>query len=577
MSNFLNDNPDLLFTLNNLNLQEVVRLKEKNYSESAKFDTAPENYEDAIDGYRRVLDVIGEIAGERIAPRSRQVDEEGPHFENGKVTYHPLTVQNLEDLSKAGVMGVILPREYGGLNFPNTIYTMMTEMVSRADASLQNLFGLQDIAETISVFGSDEQKKKYLPRFCTGEADGAMDLTEPDSGSDLQSVRLKASQDENGQWYLDGMKRFITNGCAKIHLVLARSEEGTTDGRGLSMFICERTPDLVVRRIEHKLGIHGVATAELQYNHVPAELCGQRRYGLTRYVMSLMNGARVAISAQALGIAEAAFREARKYASEREQFKQSIDRFPAIYDMLARMKAGLAASRALLYETTTAVDLRNSYDEIMTHGSKEEITQEVREKARYYKEVAAVLTPMSKALSTETANKICYDCIQIHGGTGYMHDFDAERYYRDVRITNIYEGTTQLQVVAAIGGVKKRVLDKEIQALFNGIPAEGDAGELREILSGMYAKHLEAVRFLVEKKDVTDQPLHELRARNLVENETFVFVGLLMLRSALRDPVRLPLAEQYIRDARFDFERNWNIVMNGGTSVIEKHRQVIDY
>ena len=250
--------------------------------------------------------MVGEVAGERIAPRSRQVDEEGPEFEDGVVTYHPLTVKNLEDLRLAGVDGVILPREYGGLNFPTTIYTVMTELVSRADASLQNLFGLQDIAETISEFGNEEQKAKYLPRFACGEADGSMDLTEPDSGSDLQSVRLKATQDADGKWYLDGMKRFITNGCAKIHLVLARSEEGTSDGRGLSMFICEKTPELVVRRIEHKLGIHGVATAELQYNHVPAELCGQRRFGLTRYVMSLMNGARVAIRAQALGIAEAA-------------------------------------------------------------------------------------------------------------------------------------------------------------------------------------------------------------------------------------------------------------------------------
>ena len=284
MSNFFSDNQDLVFTLKNIDLKEVMVLKENNYTEIAKFDTAPENYEDALDNFERVLAVVGEIAGERIAPRSRQVDEEGPEFKDGVVTYHPLTVQNLEDLRAAGVMGVMLPREYGGLNFPNTVYTMMTEMVSRADASLQNLFGLQDIAETICEFGSEEQKAKYLPRFAVGEADGSMDLTEPDSGSDLQSVRLKASQDADGNWYLDGNKRFITNGCAKVHLVLARSEEGTTDGRGLSMFICEKDDNLVVRRIEHKMGIHGVATAELQYNHVPAELCGKRKFGLIRDV-----------------------------------------------------------------------------------------------------------------------------------------------------------------------------------------------------------------------------------------------------------------------------------------------------
>ena len=575
MSNFFTDNQDLLFTLKNLDLEKLMQLKENNYQESKKFDTAPENYEDAMDNFERVLTVIGEVTGERIAPRSRQVDEEGPHFENGVVTYHPLTVKNLEDLKSAGVMGVILPREYGGLNFPTTIYTMMTEMVSRADASLQNLFGLQDIAETICEFGSEEQRRKYLPRFASGEADGAMDLTEPDSGSDLQSVRLKATQDpETGKWYLDGMKRFITNGCAQIHLVLARSEEGTSDGRGLSMFICEKCPELVVRRIEHKLGIHGVATAELQYNHVPAELCGQRRRGLTRYVMSLMNGARVAISAQAVGIAEASYREARKYASEREQFKQSIDRFPAIYDMLAKMKTKLVASRALLYETTKNVDLRNYYNHKVDHAPAAEITAEDRECAKYYSRVAAVLTPMSKALSTEAANQICYDCIQIHGGTGYMHDFGAERYYRDVRITNIYEGTTQLQFVAAIGGVMQRALDPIIREMFEKSAEEGLLGRLKRTLADMYAKHLEAVKFVAEKKD---SAYHDLRAKNMVENETFVFVGLLMLRDALKDAERVPLAERYITDAQQDFERNYNIITSGDLSIIDRHRDVIDY
>lgn len=570
MSNFFSDNQDLVFTLKNLDLKEVMERKENNYTEFLKFDTAPENYEDALDSFERVLSVVGEISGERIAPRARQIDEEGPEFKDGVVTYHPLTVQNLDDLRAAGVMGVMLPREYGGLNFPNTIYTMMTEMVSRADASLQNLFGLQDIAETICEFGSEEQKAKYLPRFAIGEADGSMDLTEPDSGSDLQSVRLKAVQDADGNWFLEGNKRFITNGCAKIHLVLARSEEGTSDGRGLSMFICEKNDDLVVRRIEHKLGIHGVATAELQYNHVPAELCGKRKFGLIRYVMSLMNGARVAISAQAVGVAEAAYRAARQYASERTQFKQSIDQFPAIYDMLAKMKVKLAASRALLYETTTAVDLRSVYGHIVDGADKSAITPEVREKSKYYTELAATLTPMSKALSTESANQICYDCIQIHGGTGYMHDFDAERFYRDVRITNIYEGTTQLQVVAAIGGVMKRSLDGEIQKMLDRAADD----ELKAIIVDMYEKQLKAVDFVAAKKN---PEYHNLRARNLVENETFIFVGLLMLRDAAKDAARMPLAERYIRDAAFDFDRNYNIVMSDDVSTIEKHRDVIDY
>ncbi|MBQ7400543.1 MAG: acyl-CoA dehydrogenase family protein, partial [Lentisphaeria bacterium] len=542
------------------------------YTENQKFEDAPLNYEDALDSFERVLDVIGDITGERIAPRARQVDEEGPKFENGVVTYHPLTVQNLKDLRAAGVMGVMLPREYGGLNYPNTIYTMMTEMVSRADASLQNLFGLQDIAETIYEFGSDEQRAKYLPAFATGEADGSMDLTEPDSGSDLQSVRLRATQDENGNWFLDGNKRFITNGCSQTHLVLARSEEGTSDGRGLSMFICSKCPELVVRRIEHKMGIHGVATAELQYNHVPAELCGKRKMGLIRYVMSLMNGARVAISAQALGIAEAAYREARQYASEREQFKVTIDNFPPVYDMLARMKAKLTAARALLYETTKCVDLRTCY----VHRSENPATADAESKAaaKYYTEVAATLTPMSKAMSTESANQLCYDNIQIHGGTGYMHDFDSERLYRDVRITNIYEGTTQLQVVAAIGGVMKRSLDKMMNELFDAIPETDFTSPLKAILKKEYDMQHEAVNFITEKKD---PDYHNLRARSMVENETFLFVGLLLLRDALKDADREAVTERYILDGEKDFERNYKLVMSDDRSVMEKHRSIIDY
>ena len=573
MSNFFTDNADLLFTLDNLEIQEAMRLIEKDYTEAQKYDTAPESFEDALDSFHRILDVIGDVAGERIAPRARQVDEEGPKFENGVVTYHPLTVQNLNDLKAAGVMGVILPRQYGGLNFPLSVYTMMTEMVSRADASLQNLFGLQDIADTICEFGSEEQRQKYIPRFVTGEADGSMDLTEPDSGSDLQSVRLKATQDADGKWYLDGMKRFITNGCSQIHLVLARSEEGTTDGRGLSMFICEKCPQLVVRRIEHKMGIHGVATCELQFNHVPAELCGMRKRGLIKYVISLMNGARVSISAQAVGIAEAAYREARKYASEREQFKQSIDKFPAIYDMLARMKAQLAASRALLYETTRCVDLRQAYTNLVDAGDKDPA---VSEKAKLYVSLCDVLTPMSKALSTEAANKIAYDCIQIHGGTGYMHDFDAERLYRDARITNIYEGTTQLQVVAAIGGVMGRTLDGRIAEMMAFVSDEGISGELKKIVAEMLEKQRAAIDFVAGMK-ATAPDYRNLRARALVENETFIFAGMLLLRDAQKDPAREAIAERYIRDAKFDFLRNHELIMSGDCTTIARHEEVTAY
>ncbi|MBE6369412.1 MAG: acyl-CoA dehydrogenase [Lentisphaerae bacterium] len=570
MANFFSDNRDLEFTLNNLDLIEAVTLRENNYKFAEEFETAPVDYADALDNFNRVLSVVGEICGDNIEPRSRTVDREGPHFADGVVTYHPLTQANLEDLRKADVSGVMLEHRFGGLNFPVSVYTMMTEMVSRADASLQNLFGLQDIAETIAEFGSEEQKQQYLPLFAKGLVDGSMDLTEPDYGSDLQAVKLRAWQDENGQWYLNGMKRFITNGCAQVHLVLARSEEGTGDGRGLSMFICEACPQLVVRRIEDKMGIHGVATCELQYNDVPAQLCGKRRLGLIRYVMSLMNGARVAISAQAVGIAEAAYRAARQYAAEREQFKKSIDKFPAIYDMLAGMKAKLTAARTLLYETTRAVDLRTVYTHL-AEGS--EATPEIREMAKYYNKLAAILTPMCKAMATESANQIAYDTIQIHGGTGFMRDFNAERFYRDARITNIYEGTTQLQVVAAIGGVMQRDADKRLNEMF-ALEYTGESARLAELVKAMYAKQLEAVKFVADRKDVA---YHDLHARDLVEMETYVFVGMLMLRDAQKCEDRFVLAERYILDAQAEFAKRYAKVMSGDQTVIDHHRDVIDY
>ncbi len=570
MANFYKDNTDLQFSLDNLDLAEAVALREDNYKFVKEFDSAPADFADAQDNYRRVLEVVGEICGDKIDPRSRQVDEEGPHFENNTVTYHPLTVKNLEDLKAAEVCGVMLPHQYGGLNFPVSVYTMMTEMVSRADASLQNLFGLQDIAETICEFGTEEQRQQYLPKFATGEYDGSMDLTEPDYGSDLQAVRLRAYQDENGQWYLNGMKRFITNGCAKVHLVLARSEEGTSDGRGLSMFICEAGPKLVVRRIEHKLGIHGVATTELQYNDVPAQLCGKRRFGLIKYVMSLMNGARVAISAQALGVAEAAYREARKYASEREQFRKSIDNFPAVYDMLSSMKVKITAARALLYETTRAVDLRTGY----THKAEsDDATAEDRANQKYYNKVAAVLTPMCKAWATEIANQVAYDALQIHGGTGYMHDFNVERYYRDARITNIYEGTTQLQVVAAIGGVIQRDNDKRILELM-ALPFTGRAAELKETVACMREKLLKAIDFVVARKC---PEYHDLMARSLVDMETYVFVGMLLLRDALKCEDRMAIAERFILDAIPEFEKRFVRVMSGDDKLMENKRDIIDY
>ncbi len=570
--NFYLDNPDLRFRLMQAGLEDAVRLRERDFRQAEQFPEAPESFEDALDSYDKVLEMCGEICGELIAPRATDVDREGCRLENGRVTYAEGTRENLKNLRQAELMGAMLPREYGGLNLPVTVYTMMNEMISRADGSLQNLFGLQDIAETINRFGSEEQKQRYLPRFASGEADGAMALTEPEAGSDLQAVQLKARFDsKTNTWRLNGMKRFITNGCAKILLVLARSEEGSKDGRGLSMFVCERCPELVVRRIEDKLGIHGSPTCELQFNDVPAELVGERRRGLTRYVMSLMNGARVAISSQGVGIAEAAYREALDYARAREQFGKTIDKFPAVYEMLVRSKVMIVAARALLYETTKYVDLRDEYELLVNRTDRKELDPKVRRLARTYSKIAAELTPLSKAFSTEMANQVATLGIQVHGGTGFMRDFNAERYYRDVRITNIYEGTTQLQHVAAIGGIIQRVLDPVINQL-SELPYEGKLRRLASRVDVGHDKLLQAVRFVEEHNE---SEYFELMAGRLCEMETIVFVSFLLLRDALAQRDREMFAERYILDMLPVLDMHHAYITSGDFSMIDRHEDLL--
>lgn len=568
--NFYTDNADIRFHLMNVGLEEVVRMRENDFRQAEEFLEAPESFADALDSYDKVLDMVGQMCAELIAPRAEDVDKVGAQLQGGAVAYAPGTQADIEDLTKAQLMGVMLPRKFGGLNMPVTVYTMMTEMVSRGDASLQNIFGLQDIAETINRFGSDEQKAKYLPRFASGEADGAMALTEPEAGSDLQAVQLKARFDETAnQWYLNGMKRFITNGCAKVLLVLARSEAGTKDGRGLSMFVCESCPQLVVRRIEDKLGIHGSPTCELQFNDVPAELVGARRRGLTKYVMSLMNGARVAIGAQALGVAEAAYREALDYAREREQFDKPIMKFPAVYEMLVRNRVDIMAARSLLYETTKQVDLRDAYEEMNTSATKTD--PDMRQKEKAQNRIAAALTPLTKAYLTELANRVAYDCIQIHGGTGYMRDFPAERLYRDARITNIYEGTTQLQYVAAIGGVIQRVLDPLMTEL-RQLPYEGKLRRLASSVDVAHEKVQKAVRFVDERDD---REYFDLMARRLCHMETLVFCSYLLLRDAFRDKDREPAAERFIQEMRPAVDLDCEIAVSGDFSLIDDHETIL--
>ena len=568
--NFYRDNPDIRFRLQTLDLEEVVRMREQDYAQAAEFPEAPADFADALDSYDRVLEMVGALSGGTIAPRAAAVDEEGARLVKGTVHYAAGTVENLRDLGLAQLMGVMLPRRYGGLNCPSTVYAMMTEMVSRADASLQNLFGLQDIAETICRFGDEAQKAYFLPKFASGEVDGAMALTEPEAGSDLQAVQLKAHLDEGtGQWYLSGMKRFITNGCAKVLLVLARSEEGTRDGRGLSMFVCERCPELVVRRIENKLGIHGSPTCELQFNRVPAQLVGARRRGLTRYVMSLMNGARVAISAQALGIAEAAWREGYKYAQAREQFGRAIGKMPPVYEILVRNKVAIMAARALLYETTKMVDRRDSYEELLNHT--ENPSAELRQLEKSSTRIAAEMTPLAKAFCTELANSVAYDTIQIHGGTGYMKDFPAERLYRDARITNIYEGTTQLQYVAGIGGVMLRLLEP-MMAELSQIPYEGKLRRLASAVDVAREKLQRAVRMVEERKDAD---YFDLMARPLCRMETIVLVSYLLLRDATRDRARAVVAERFVLDWLPKVNAHYEVIERHDVSLIDSHEQIL--
>jgi hypothetical protein len=457
--NFFLDNPDLQFRLEQLDLREALEFKEKGYSEAAVFPGAPRNYPDAKDNYRIVLEILGEICGERVAPRAAEADEEGAQFDDGVVTYAAATQDAIDALRSAELFGAMLPREFGGLNLPESIYQMMVEVVARAESGLMTVYGLQEIASLIEEYADPETKARVLPRFSRGEISGAMVLTEADAGSDLGAVATRATLDDaTGKWHLNGVKRFITNGLADVSVVMARSEEGSTDARGLSMFVVEKDETVKIRRIETKMGIHASPTCEIQYNNTPAILLGKRRFGLMRYAMNLMNGARLAVAAQAMGIAEAAYREADDYSKERIQFGKPIRALPAVGRLLLGMKVDLQATRALLAETARWVDLWKVYEKAMGDGTAPD-PDAARARHKQCQGLAETLTPMVKYCSTEMGNRVCYQSMQVHGGVGYMREFNIERLFRDVRITNIYEGTSQLQVVAAIGKLLNRNLD----------------------------------------------------------------------------------------------------------------------
>lgn len=565
MGNFYKDNSDLQFHFSHFDWDRIVTLKEKNFIEKDLYDYAPQDVPDAVDSYEKILEVVGQIAADIIAPNADKVDEVGVSFENGEVRYAPHTEEALKACRQADLMGFTIPRKYGGLNAPITLYTMAIEIISRADAAFMNIFGLQsDIADTIYKFADEEIKEQYLPRLCSENITSSMVLTEPDAGSDLQSVMLKAYQDEKGNWYLHGVKRFITNGNGQIALVLARSEPGTTDGRGLSLFLYERDEHLKIRRIENKLGIHGSPTCELQFNHAPAKLIGKRRMGLIKYVMTLMNEARVGVSAQAVGIAEAAYREALKYANERIQFKRPIKELPPVAEMLANMKVAIEAGRTLLYETTRVVDLRDCLEEYLNEHP--DADPELKNELKKYSEYAGMLTPMCKAFNTEMVNRVTYDAIQVHGGTGYMKEFPVERLYRDARITSIYEGTTQMQIVAAIGGVMKGTVFEYIQDLKETHDLEPLA-YYRDQVEKLTEDLKESVELVKAREDQNYLNYH---SRRLVEMAIIIIQALLLIRDAVRNDHKKDVLKYYLEYYIPEFYTRKHLIDNNVTTLLEK-------
>ncbi len=544
MANYYTDHPEFDFHLNHPLMKRIVELKERDFADKDEYDDAPVDYQDAIENYKRVLDITGDIAANVLEPNSEDVDLEGPHLVDGRMHYASKTYENIDVTRKAGLWGISMPRRYGGLNMPVTPYSMASEIVAAADAGFQNIWSLQDCIETLYEFGSEEQRRKYIPRVCAGET-MSMDLTEPDAGSDLQRVMLKATYSEaDGCWLLNGVKRFITNGDSDIHLVLARSEAGTHDGRGLSMFIYDKNQGgVTVRHIENKLGIHGSPTCELVYKNAKAELCGSTRMGLIKYVMALMNGARLGIAAQSVGVSQAAYNEALVYARERKQFDKAIIEFPAVYDMLSRMKAKLDAGRSILYQTARYVDIYKALEDI---SRERKLTPEERQELKKYQKLADAFTPVAKGMNSEYANQNAYDAIQIHGGSGFIMEYKSQRLYRDARIFSIYEGTTQLQVVAAIRyitngtylGIMKEMLEGEVSE---------ELKSLQERVSKLVELYEQSVEYV---KAASNQCVQDFLARRLYDMTADILMSLLILDDATRAPeLFAKSANVYVRHA----------------------------
>lgn len=531
MANYYTDHPEIAFHLNHPLMKRIVELKERNYADAATHADAPVNYEDAIENYKRILDITGDITANIIAPNSEAVDQEGPHLIDNRMHYASKTLENIQATRQAGLWGVSMPRQYGGLNLPNVVFSMLSELIAAADAGFQNIWSLQSCIDTLYEFGNDDQRQRYIPRICAGET-MSMDLTEPDAGSDLQRVMLKATFDEKENcWRLNGVKRFITNGDSDIHLVLARSEEGTRDGRGLSMFIYDkRNGGVDVRHIENKLGIHGSPTCELVYKNAKAELCGNTRMGLIKYVMALMNGARLGIAAQSVGLEQEAYNEGLAYAKERAQFGKKIITFPAVYDMLSRMKAKLDAGRSLLYQTARYVDIYKALEDI---ARDQKLTPEERQEMKKYTRLADAFTPLSKGINSEYANQTAYDAISIHGGSGFIMEYKCQRLYRDARIFSIYEGTTQLQVVAAIRYITNGTYLSIMKEMLEGELACDCMKALRDRVARLVELYEESI----ERVNAYDnQDIHDFLARRLYNMTADIIGSLLLIEDASKAP-----------------------------------------
>ena len=568
MANYYTDHPELEFHLHHPLMKRIVELKERNFADKDTFEDAPVDYNDAIDNYNHLLEIMGDITANIMEPNSESVDLEGPHLVDKRMVYASKTYENLDATRKAGLWGISMPRRYGGLNLPITPYSMASEMVATADAGFQNIWSLQDCIETLYEFGSEEQRQKYIPRVCAGET-MSMDLTEPDAGSDLQRVMLKATySEEEGCWLLNGVKRFITNGDSDIHLVLARSEEGTRDGRGLSMFIYDKRQGGVdVRHIEHKLGIHGSPTCELVYKNAKAELCGSTRMGLIKYVMALMNGARLGIAAQSVGVSQAAYTEALAYAEERKQFDTASVDMPAVYDMVARIKAKLDAGRSLLYQTSRYDDIYKALDDI---ARERKLTPEEKAEQKKYTRLADAFTPIAKGMNSEYVNQNTYDAIQVHGGSGFIMEYKSQRLYRDARIFSIYEGTTQLQVVAAIRYITNGTYASMIQEMLqNEVSAEMQP--LKDRVVKMVAKLEEAIE---KVKEDNNQEVLDFLARRLYNMTGDVIMSLLIIEDASKAPeLFAKSANVYVRYAEEEVVGHHHFVMNFTAEELPSYRQ----